>query len=77
MKIYSMNLSDDFFCIGFEIWFEKYSVTHPRKKLEDNSETIFILVFILMWKIFGDKSDTKILESRYEIILSNIRSIYQ
>jgi hypothetical protein len=25
-----MNFND-FFCIGFEIWFEKYSVTHPGK----------------------------------------------
>ena len=53
------------FLYWFSIWFEKYSVTHPRKKLEDKSETktktIFILVFILIWKIFGDKSDTKIL----------------
>jgi len=24
---------DEFFCIGFEIWFENYSVAHPRKKI--------------------------------------------
>ena len=47
----------------FSCGFEKYSVTHldeKRKKLDNKSEYKTKTIFILFWKIFEDKSDTKL-----------------